>query len=237
MGYIYLITNKIDNKKYVGQTIGKDIFHRWNQHKNINQKSYCRYLYNALKLYKLENFKFEIICICFDEDCNKYEENYIKKFNTLAPNGYNLREGGKNGKQHPDSNEKRRIANTGKKYKPLSDELKKIHSNNKLGEKNYNFGKKMSDEQKRKISEKQKEHWKNQNVNNIKINQKKLEGLKKGIEKIKKKVNCYSLKEEFIITYESLSDGARKSGAQYSAISKCCNNIYKTAGGFIWKFV
>ena len=118
MGYIYRITNNIDGKCYIGQTLYDDVNKRWNQHKNINHKSYCLYLYNAIKKYQPVNFKFEIICICFDEE-------YIKNFNTLAPNGYNLRLGGKNGRQHPDSNEKRRISATGKKYGPPSDQLKK----------------------------------------------------------------------------------------------------------------
>ena len=33
MGYIYSITNKINNKKYIGQTINKDVEYRWKQHK------------------------------------------------------------------------------------------------------------------------------------------------------------------------------------------------------------
>ena len=37
MGYIYLITNKIDGKKYVGQTLEKDIFERW---KEISPQKY-----------------------------------------------------------------------------------------------------------------------------------------------------------------------------------------------------
>ena len=37
MGYIYLITNKIDNKQYVGQTIGKDIYNRWRDYYNVRK--------------------------------------------------------------------------------------------------------------------------------------------------------------------------------------------------------
>jgi len=244
MGYIYLITNKINNKQYIGQTICCDINKRWNDYHNLAQKQIGVRFYNALNKYKPENFKFEIICICFDKDCNKYEEYYIKTMNTLVPNGYNLRLGGKNGKQHPESIEKRRIANTGKK---------RAEEHICRGEKNSNFGKILSDQQKQKISDSytkerkklqsivMKERHKNGYLNmDLKLFERNIEGLKKGSEKLRKKVNCYNLKNELINTYESLSEASRKTGAMHQAISKCCSGKYKsyqTANGFIWKYV
>jgi len=53
-----------------------------------------RCLFNAYVKYGIENFKFEIVCICFDEACNELEKFYIEKFKTLYPNGYNLRAAG-----------------------------------------------------------------------------------------------------------------------------------------------
>ena len=75
MGYIYVITNKINETKYIGQTIEKDINERWKSH--FKKRSNCRYLKYAFEKYGKEKFKFEIICICFDEDCNKYEDFYL----------------------------------------------------------------------------------------------------------------------------------------------------------------
>jgi predicted GIY-YIG superfamily endonuclease len=37
MGYIYLIENLINGKKYIGQTIQNDINKRWNKHKQVNK--------------------------------------------------------------------------------------------------------------------------------------------------------------------------------------------------------
>ena len=34
---------------------------------------------------------------------NAYEVEYMRKYNTLVPNGYNLREGGNSGKHHEDT--------------------------------------------------------------------------------------------------------------------------------------
>jgi group I intron endonuclease len=74
MGYIYLITNKIHGMKYVGQTKCPDIRTRWKQHQTKNSGSVGRFLKSAYEKYGYENFKYQIICICFDEDCDKYEE-------------------------------------------------------------------------------------------------------------------------------------------------------------------
>ena len=47
-----------------------------------------------MKKHGIEKFKFEILIICFDEDVFKYEKEYIKKYNTIIPNGYNMNGGG-----------------------------------------------------------------------------------------------------------------------------------------------
>lgn len=100
MGYIYSVKNKINNKIYIGQTIRKDIYTRWKYHKTIDKRYIGQLLYNAYKKYGHENFEYKIICICFDEDTNKYEKDYIKKYNSMYPNGYNLLEGGDNKKHN-----------------------------------------------------------------------------------------------------------------------------------------
>jgi group I intron endonuclease len=108
MGYVYLVKNKINGKMYVGQSKCDDINKRWKQHKLCSKRYIGTYLLNAYKKHGIENFIFKIICICFDEDCDIYEKEYIKKYNTIAPNGYNLTPGGHCGITHPESIEKMR---------------------------------------------------------------------------------------------------------------------------------
>jgi group I intron endonuclease len=103
MGYIYKIVNKIDGKTYIGQTI-QDLEERWRQHRKTN--SNCRYLKSAIKKHGIENFNFKLVCICFDDDLDKYETTYIKKYNAMVPNGYNLREGGNSSKHHEETKKK-----------------------------------------------------------------------------------------------------------------------------------
>lgn len=143
----------------------KNIETRWNKHKSCSNKTLGRYILSAYKKYGIENFNFQIICICFDEDCNKFEEEYIKKFNTLVPNGYNLRAGGLNSKQHPETIDKRVSKLRGRIYGTPSEETKKKISDSHLGVKNPNFGKPMSNEQKAKHSEAYKKIWEERRQN------------------------------------------------------------------------
>ena len=240
MGYIYLITNTITRKQYVGQTLCKNIESRWNQHKSCSKKTLGRYILSAYKKYGIKNFKFQIICICFDEDCNKFEEEYIKKFNTLVPNGSNLRAGGLNSKQHPETIEKRVSKLRGRVYGTPSEETKKKISDSHLGVKNPNFGKPMSDEQKAKHSEAYKKIWEERRQNGtFDLYKPKNLITNFGVSVNRKRVGKYDDKGTLLEEYESTVDAGTKNKISYSSISKVCNKnpSYKTAGGFIWKFL
>lgn len=93
MGYIYKITNAVSGKCYIGQTGQKTPEDRWKGHRCLS-KSSCPAIYNAIKKYGIDKFKFEVLIICFDEDRFIYEKEYIQKYNSLVPNGYNILEGG-----------------------------------------------------------------------------------------------------------------------------------------------
>ena len=88
---IYLITNLINNKKYVGQSL--NIQKRWNQHCsaafNPHNKGYDYPLYQAFRKYGINNFSFEILEECNSTELNDKEEYYIKFYNTLSNQGYN----------------------------------------------------------------------------------------------------------------------------------------------------
>jgi group I intron endonuclease len=86
----------LNGKQYVGQT-SRTLEQRWREHCSSN--SQCTYLHNAIVKYGKENFKVEQIDIALDQEELDYKENqYIKSYNTLAPNGYNLDTGGKCGR-------------------------------------------------------------------------------------------------------------------------------------------
>lgn len=145
-GIIYKITNLIDGMVYIGQTTGKPN-RRWKQHLSVKIKYH---LHNSINKYGKDNFKFEVIDTANSiDELNILEKFYIKNFNCLFPNGYNLTDGGKNGLKSEYTKQKMSLANKGKK---LSEEHKKKCSESQLGEKSSWWGRKHSPETKSKIS-------------------------------------------------------------------------------------
>jgi group I intron endonuclease len=107
MGIIYLITSP-SGKKYVGQTI-QSLDKRWKQHIDASKKEYkdhCKVLNKSLKKYGEKHFNIEILEECDDEYLNEKEILYIEKYNTIVPNGMNIKNGGSNGKHHFDTKQK-----------------------------------------------------------------------------------------------------------------------------------
>lgn len=93
--WIYLITNKINNKKYVGLTTNS-IEIRWTQHKSasLNIENNTPF-YKALRKYGIENFTVESVAeTSSKEELCKLEQKFIKELDTLNPKGYNLTIGG-----------------------------------------------------------------------------------------------------------------------------------------------
>lgn len=103
MGDIYLLESP-SGKKYVGQAYhtlrnGKKwgYLSRWKSHirEAKYEINYSRLLDSAIRKYGHENFKVSLICTCETyNELNEKEIYYIKEFNTLSPNGYNLTTGG-----------------------------------------------------------------------------------------------------------------------------------------------
>ena len=124
---VYKIKNLLTNISYIGQTV-QSLEKRWIHHCTPN--SGCKYLSNAIQKYGKENFEIKVLAYCNNiEEMNHREQYYIKLFNTLAPNGYNLMTGGGNSLPSKEVSEKR--SNSLKKFyknnspKPCSEETKK----------------------------------------------------------------------------------------------------------------
>lgn len=251
MGYIYLIENLINSKKYVGQTIQKDINRRWNRHKQLNKNGIGTILFNAYTKYGIKNFKFKLLCICFDEDTDRYEEEYINKYNTLYPNGYNMIEGGKSRKFTPILRQMLSEKLSGEKHPMFGKHLKE-ETKQKLREKNSginapNYGKKLTEEEKEHLSRLAKERHKK---NDYQYDNKVKEKISKSLinyyqnDNIKNKKNIkvqqYDLNNNLIKIFNSMNEAAKEIGVAQFSIARASNpNVtnYKTCKGFIWKRV
>lgn len=96
MFLIYKISNILNNKVYIGQTV-RPLMTRFNEH--CHNSSRCTRLSNAIKKYGKHNFKIEFITISHIQEIADYWEIYfINKYNALSRElGYNIRDGGKKG--------------------------------------------------------------------------------------------------------------------------------------------
>lgn len=93
---IYKITNIINGKSYIG--LSKNCMRRWYDHRSKAFNSHKKDdlekpLYKAFRKYGLENFTFEILEECLEEDLAKKEIFFIEKEGTYKK-GYNANLGG-----------------------------------------------------------------------------------------------------------------------------------------------
>lgn len=143
MGIIYCFTNKINQKKYIGQTINPQ--QRYNAHKsnykNIKNKEYDSLLHRAFRKYGFDNFTYEILVKDINDIniLNELEIYYIKYFNTKTPNGYNVEIGGKNSsKPKTLEHKKKEIWGQAKLNEKEVIELRKAYANKESPTKIYN---------------------------------------------------------------------------------------------------
>lgn len=97
---IYKVTNLINNKVYIGQSI--HIETRWKSHQNdfnnVNCSGYNTIFYNAIRKYGIDNFIFEVQEECNIAELDDKERYWIKFYNSYIGfkncNGYNMTLGG-----------------------------------------------------------------------------------------------------------------------------------------------
>ena len=79
---IYKITNKLNGKSYIGQSVhcGK----RFDEHLHGNLL-----IDETIQIEGIENFTFEILKLTTKEELSYWEDYYIEQFNTFFPKGYN----------------------------------------------------------------------------------------------------------------------------------------------------
>ncbi len=239
---IYTITNKVNNKIYIGKT--NNFISRKNHHKcDLRKGTHINfYLQSAWNKYGEDNFVFEIIeeyeidhlCAMEHYWANLLDVfNYNKGYNTKPTHPYCK---GGNSKEAID---KTRVALLGRKHSVESiDKMSKIK-----------LGKVMPEETKRKISESNKGkiiseetrkklsiHRYNNPLTPFKGQKRPHDLMMKIGETRKKPIAQYTLDMIFIKEWKSAIDAKNELNINKGNIASCCKGIRNNAGGYIWKY-
>lgn len=222
---VYIHTNKINGKKYIGQTInGEDPNKRW---KNGFGYEHQKYFYNAIQKYGWDNFDHEVVASNLTkEQADNIEKRLIKEFDTKNRDcGYNLTDGGDGAtgvyyteemRHNISVAQKNRFSKSGKDGHPM-------------------YGKKHSDEAKEKVSIALKKNWSDENYRKhmSEVHMGKMTGSKNPRAR---KVAQYTKEGEFIRYWDCIQDACNELDIRQPHISRCCIGDRKTAYGFVWKY-
>ena len=97
MSSIYLVTNLINQKSYVGKT-KYSVEKRWKRHIATSRNSSKSILHKAIRKYTSERFHVQVLATNVPEyEIDAMETIWIFLMNTYVPNGYNMTKGGEGG--------------------------------------------------------------------------------------------------------------------------------------------
>ena len=90
-GLIYLLTNTVTGKQYVGQTI-QSLNDRFSKHVSAAYAGELSLIASAIRTYGSQAFTKQVLRVLVRaSDLDSVEAYYINLYNTLKPNGYNER--------------------------------------------------------------------------------------------------------------------------------------------------
>lgn len=172
---IYIILNKTNNKRYIGQTVDFDA--RIKKHLRIAKSGKDqRHLYQAIRKYGKDSFTWKTHALASNEkEADDLEMYWIKHFKSHdRKHGYNMTLGGQTnrGSFTAEVKEKMRLAKLGKKSPHMTGNNHPLFG--VTGEKHHRFGVKHTQEARRKISEagRKRKHLKGSKAPAAKITEK-----------------------------------------------------------------
>jgi len=143
VGCVYIAENKVNGKCYVGKTVFT-MERRKHEHEMEAVGRGGHYFQKALRKYGFDSFDWYVLVVNDDEDVlNELERRWIKRKRAMVPSGYNLTDGGDNGRHTEETKAKIGKANLGNKYcegRVLSSETRKKMSKVAMGRPAWNKG-------------------------------------------------------------------------------------------------
>jgi group I intron endonuclease len=230
MAIIYCATNKVNGKKYVGQT-RQTLPGRIRGHKYAANSNGKTVFAKAIRKYGFENFEWEIIGECPHNWLDTVEKLCIESMQTMRPNGYNSCEGGCGPKGQQMSAEARAKMSKARKGHEVSEETRAKIRAGHLGKKKNNgeacrrrmLANPISEEKKRKMQELSKK-YKDEHPECI------ARGARSGKARA---VRCL----ETGIIFDTLEQAAQWSGSSSQLIGRVCRGIKKHTAGYSWEYV
>lgn len=158
-GYIYIVTNKINNKVYIGQ-------HKYDKPElDPNYTGSGVILVEAYKKYGMSNFETALICTAESKsELNNLEITYIRYYRETQgdDNVYNIADGGQGGDFYPMTKERRRKIGDALRGRKRDPEVVKrcaaakightVSEESRLKSRLSNIGQKRSEEARRNMS-------------------------------------------------------------------------------------
>ena len=230
MSCVYIHTNKINGKVYVGKTDNKPEF-RWNGGKGYRS---CPLFYHAIKKYSWDGFTHEVVLDGLTkEQAVAFEKMLIAKYDsTNRKKGYNIVDGGS-----VSSGLMGGLATAKKLRRPVCQY--DVDGNLLNVYPGVNVAAQILLNKKRSSAISQvcngiggTAHgyvWRYQgdSFDKYDVNAKSQ----------KTRVDQYDLDGNHIKRYSCLTDAENESGAAHGDILRCCKGQRHTAGGFIWRYV
>ena len=217
VGEVYLIENKINNHKYIGQTT-QGYLNRFKQHVQETQYGDTSALHNAIRKWGEDNFKVEVIETCDLDQLDEREIYWISFYNTYkSKDHYNMTSGGEG-------------------YL-LSDEIKnKISDTMKEVPRGEKWEKSMSDAMKKKMANGEKWGFMLKKYDTSSHAKRKI----KGTPNLNPSGNSLQwgnkpLSNEVLI-FDSIVDAANKVKGKHSNISRAAKDGY-AAYGYYWEIL
>lgn len=211
-GYIYITTNNVNGKRYIGQ-----------KKMNRNWKNYLGsgiLLQKAFKKYGKENFSKVIIDFAYSkEELDEKEAQYIKFFDAVnSDDYYNLQNGG----------------NTAETTEEIKEKIRQSHIGLLAGEKHPMYGKHHTEESRKKMSESLKGRTCQNKGKPMSDEQK--EKLKKTRQNIPRRFHKPIICVETGKIYDAICDAEREFGYEQGRISRVLCGDRKTTGGYHWQY-
>ena len=236
VGRIYLITNTINQKSYVGLTTMK-VEQRWKEHLRCVKKGVNYPLYRSIQKYGKENFKIETLETAKIDDLKAREIYFIAELKThVSLGGYNQTLGGDGVVGHTGwhhGEEAKKAISAGNSRKVRTPEVRQAIRTSVQAA--------MTDEVKKKISDRTKEAL---------LSPEKRSKIVKGLKKVwsnpdmiersrnlnTKVISQYTVDGVLVETYRSAREATRVTGINHGNICACARGIKRHAGGYVWKF-